>query len=158
MVRIRLKRIGKKQKPFYRIIVIDSRKKIYGQYIEQVGQYSPITKNIEFDKDLVMKWLKYGAQPSLTVKSLLSKKGIIKDFVDTKKKKIAKKNIKKISSKNEKKIGKTKLSKITKKNNRRIMRKKTKAFLNNKAKAVKENENKEKNDNQNDIKKEVNKK
>ncbi len=73
MVKLRLTRIGAKNQPFYRIIAIDARKKRDGKFIENVGYYNPISKETNIKKDLALKWLGYGAQPSNTVKSLFIK-------------------------------------------------------------------------------------
>ena len=77
-VKLRLKRMGSKQKPFYRIVAADSRSPRDGRYIETVGTYNPIVKenNVTVDEEKVMKWLNNGAQPTDTVKSLLSKNGV----------------------------------------------------------------------------------
>lgn len=73
MVRIRLSRHGKKKKPFYRIIVIDGRKKRDGAPIEDLGSYDPITKELKMDKPKAEEWMKKGANPSEVVRSLLRK-------------------------------------------------------------------------------------
>ncbi|HAJ69688.1 MAG: 30S ribosomal protein S16 [Alkalibacterium sp.] len=85
-VKIRMKRMGSKRNPFYRLVVADSRAPRDGRIIEQVGTYNPISKpaEVKLDEELVMKWLKDGAKPSDTVKTLLSKEGIIKRFHDEK--------------------------------------------------------------------------
>ena len=80
MVKIRLNRMGAKRQPFYRIVVADSRSPRDGRFIEIVGNYDP-TKNpaiINVDEEKVMAWIKNGAQPTDTVRSLLSKQGIMK--------------------------------------------------------------------------------
>lgn len=80
MVKIRLNRMGAKKKPFYRIVVADSRSPRDGRFIEIVGNYDP-TKNpaiVNVDEEKVMAWIKNGAQPTDTVRSLLSKQGIMK--------------------------------------------------------------------------------
>ena len=80
MVKIRLRRMGAKKAPFYRIIVADSRSPRDGRFIEEVGYYNPMTNPVELkvDAEKVEKWLQSGAQPTETVKSLLVKSGIIK--------------------------------------------------------------------------------
>ena len=80
MVKIRLRRMGAKKSPFYRIIVADSRSPRDGRFIEEVGYYNPMTNPVELkvDSEKVEKWLQSGAQPTETVKSLLVKSGIIK--------------------------------------------------------------------------------
>jgi len=77
-VKLRLKRMGSKQKPFYRIVAADSRSPRDGRFIETVGTYNPIVKdnNVTVDEEKVIKWLNNGAQPTDTVKSLLSKNGV----------------------------------------------------------------------------------
>ncbi len=77
-VKIRLKRMGSKQKPFYRIVVADSRSPRDGKVIEEVGYYNPITEpaDIKISEELAMKWLHQGAQPTDTVKNLFTKVGI----------------------------------------------------------------------------------
>ena len=79
MVKIRLRRIGAKKAPFYRIVVADSRFPRDGRFIEQVGTYNPITQpsEIKIDGDRVKEWIKNGAQPTDTVKALIKKAGIL---------------------------------------------------------------------------------
>lgn len=79
---IRLARFGKRHNPIYRAVVIDSRKARDDSFIEQVGFYNPNMKvpEIKFDQEKVLKWLKTGAQPSDTVRSLLKKVGIMDLF------------------------------------------------------------------------------
>lgn len=78
-VKIRLKRIGAKKAPFYRLVVADSRSPRDGKFIEEIGYYNPITNpaEVKIDSEKAKKWLSNGAQPSDTVKSLLKKAGII---------------------------------------------------------------------------------
>ena len=77
-VNLRLKRMGSKQRPFYRIVAADSRSPRDGRFIETVGTYQPIYKenNITVDEEKVLKWLNNGAQPTDTVKNILSKSGV----------------------------------------------------------------------------------
>lgn len=78
-VRIRLKRLGTKMRPYYRIVVIDSRAPRDGRAIEEVGLYHPISaegKQLELKEDRIRDWLSKGAQPSDTVKKLLNKSNI----------------------------------------------------------------------------------
>ena len=77
-VAIRLRRMGAKKRPFYRVVVVDSRRKRSGQYIDSVGYYNPITtpKEIQIDTDRVVSWLEKGAQPTATAKTLLSNAGV----------------------------------------------------------------------------------
>ena len=79
-VKIRLKRMGAKKKPFYRIIAADARAPRDGKFIEQLGYYNPTTDPIELkvDAEACKKWLDNGAQPTETVRSLLKKSGVIK--------------------------------------------------------------------------------
>lgn len=85
-VKLRLKRMGAKKAPFYRIVAADARAPRDGRDIEVIGTYNP-TKNpaiINVDAEKAMKWLNNGAQPSDTVRSILSKEGIMKRFHDEK--------------------------------------------------------------------------
>ena len=86
MVKLRLKRMGKKGNPFYRIVAADSRSPRDGRIIEQVGTYNPLVKEnqVTLDTEKVMKWLKNGAKPSDTVRSILSKEGLMKEFHESK--------------------------------------------------------------------------
>lgn len=79
MVKIRLKRLGAKKAPFYRIVVADSRYPRDGRFIEEIGTYNPCVNpaEIKVDGDKAKEWIGKGAQPTDTVKSLLKKKGII---------------------------------------------------------------------------------
>ncbi len=78
-VRIRLKRMGAKKRPFYRIVVADSRAPRDGKFIEEIGYYNPISEPVEIkiDGEKALQWIGKGAQPSDTVKSLLKKQGIL---------------------------------------------------------------------------------
>ena len=80
MVKIRLRRMGAKKAPFYRIVVADSRYPRDGRFIEEVGYYNPMTNpiTVNVDAEKVEKWLANGAQPTETVKSILTKNGLIK--------------------------------------------------------------------------------
>jgi len=80
MVKIRLRRMGAKKAPFYRIVVADSRYPRDGRFIEEVGYYNPMTNpiTVNVDAEKVQKWLDNGAQPTETVKSILVKNGLIK--------------------------------------------------------------------------------
>ena len=70
-VKIRMRRMGAKRKPFYRIVVADSRAPRDGRFIEEVGYYNPVAqpKELKLDEDKIFEWLKKGAQPSDTVRS-----------------------------------------------------------------------------------------
>lgn len=85
-VKIRMRRMGAKRKPFYRIVVADSRMPRDGRFIEEVGYYNPLANPTEYklDEDKVFDWLEKGAQPSDTVRSLLSKAGLMKRYHDAK--------------------------------------------------------------------------
>lgn len=78
-VKIRLKRMGAKRAPFYRVVVADSRFPRDGRFIEQVGTYNPMINPpaVEFDAEKIQKWIGNGAQPTDTVKRLLKEKNII---------------------------------------------------------------------------------
>ena len=86
MVKIRLTRMGKRGQPFYRVIVVDSKKNRDGAYIESLGYYNPMRKPYELniDNERALFWLERGAQPTDTVKSLLSKNGVIKKLHEEK--------------------------------------------------------------------------
>ncbi len=79
MVKIRLRRMGAKKAPFYRIVVADSRSPRDGRFIEEIGTYNPMLEpsEVKVDADKVREWIKNGAQPTETVKSLLKKEGIL---------------------------------------------------------------------------------
>ena len=79
-VKIRLKRLGAKRAPFYRVVVAESRYPRDGRFIEEIGTYNPMTdpNTINIDADLAKKWLANGAQPTYTVKVLLKKIDVIK--------------------------------------------------------------------------------
>lgn len=86
MVKLRLKRMGKKGRPFYRIVAADARSPRDGRIIEELGTYNPIAQEnqVSLKKELVLKWLGNGAQPSDTVRSILSKEGLLKEFHESK--------------------------------------------------------------------------
>ena len=79
MVKIRLRRMGRRNKPLYRVVVTDSRSPRDGKSIEIIGHYNPLTDpaTISIDEGKALKWLRYGAQPSDTVRSLFNKLGIM---------------------------------------------------------------------------------
>ena len=79
MVKIRLRRMGAKKNPFYRIVVADSRSPRDGRCIEEIGTYNPLTEpaTIQVDADKVKTWIQNGAQPTNTVRGLLKKAGVI---------------------------------------------------------------------------------
>ena len=78
-VKIRLRRMGAKKAPFYRIVVADSRYPRDGRFIEEIGTYNPLTNpsTVNVDSDAVKTWIAKGAQPTDTVKALLKKEGIL---------------------------------------------------------------------------------
>ena len=78
-VKMRLRRMGAKKAPFYRVIVADSRSPRDGRFIEEIGYYNPMTNpaEIKIDAEKAKKWLGNGAQPTDTVKALLKKSGIV---------------------------------------------------------------------------------
>lgn len=86
-VKLRLKRGGSKQRPFYRIVVADARSPRDGRFIDTIGTYNPIPAEYEvnINEEKALYWLSQGAQPTDTVKNLLSKKGIIAKYADSKK-------------------------------------------------------------------------
>ena len=83
-VRIRLQRHGKKRRPFYRLVAVDSRSQRDGRFIERIGHYDPMTDpaNIVIDAEKALKWLRTGAQPSDTAKDLMSKVGVWEQFIN----------------------------------------------------------------------------
>ena len=85
-VKIRMRRMGSKRKPFYRIVVADSRMPRDGRFIEEVGYYNPLTNpdEVKLEEDKIFEWLEKGAQPSDTVRSLLSKAGLMTRYHDAK--------------------------------------------------------------------------
>lgn len=85
-VKLRLKRMGSKRKPFYRIVAADSRSPRDGRIIEAIGTYNPTTTpaQVTVNEELAVKWIKDGAQPSDTVRNILSKQGIMKRLHDEK--------------------------------------------------------------------------
>lgn len=87
-VKIRLTRMGAKKRPTYRIVATDSRRSRDGQYLELIGTYAPVGEgNVKINEEVALKWLNNGAQPTDTVKNLLSKAGIMKKYAESKTKK-----------------------------------------------------------------------
>lgn len=87
MVKIRLKRMGASKKPFYRIVVTDSRNRRDGREIEALGTFDP-TKNpalVNFDEEKTFEWLNKGARPSDTIRTILSNAGVMKRYAESKK-------------------------------------------------------------------------
>lgn len=87
-VKLRLKRMGAKQKPFYRIVAADSRNSRDGKFIETVGTYNPIKKphELSVNEEKALYWLNNGAQPTDTVRNLLSQAGVMAKYAAAKKK------------------------------------------------------------------------
>ncbi len=79
MVKIRLKRMGMKKKPFYRVVVADERASRDGRFIDELGYYNPVSNPVELkiDEEKAQQWIKNGAQPTDTVRALLKKSGAI---------------------------------------------------------------------------------
>ena len=86
-VKIRLQRHGSKGKPFFHIVVADSRARRDGRFIEKIGTYNPITNpaTIDLNVDSAVKWLNNGAQPTETVKNLFKSNGVLEKFEASKK-------------------------------------------------------------------------
>ncbi|WP_251549126.1 30S ribosomal protein S16 [Neobacillus muris] len=85
-VKIRLKRMGAKKTPFYRIVVADSRSPRDGRFIDTVGTYNPVAEpaQVDINEELALKWLQNGAKPSDTVRNLFSNQGIMEKFHNAK--------------------------------------------------------------------------
>ncbi|OGB60129.1 MAG: 30S ribosomal protein S16 [Caldithrix sp. RBG_13_44_9] len=93
-VKLRLRRLGRKKRPFYRIIATDSRAPRDGRFIEEIGHYNPLThpETVSVQEDRALYWLGVGATPSKTVRNILSRQGIILKF-DLKKQGVAEEKI-----------------------------------------------------------------
>lgn len=80
-VKIRLKRMGAKKSPFYRIVVADSRSPRDGRFIEEIGYYNPLTepKTVKFDNEKAISWIKNGAKPTDTVERLFRENGLFEN-------------------------------------------------------------------------------
>ena len=86
-VKLRLTRMGAKKRPTYRIVATDSRRPRDGRYLDLIGTYAPVGEcAVKIDREKALKWLGEGAIPTDTVRGLLSKEGIMKEFADSKKK------------------------------------------------------------------------
>lgn len=86
MLKIRLKRMGAKKSPFYRFVIADSRSPRDGRFVEEMGYYNP-TKNpavVQIEEETALKWLKSGAEPTDTVRSIFSNAGIMKRHDESK--------------------------------------------------------------------------
>lgn len=79
MLKLRLKRVGRKRSPAYRLVVMENLFRRDGRPIDEVGYYNPLTKNYKFDGEKIKKWLGYGVQPTKTVENLLKKADLIKN-------------------------------------------------------------------------------
>ena len=81
-VKLRLKRMGAKKKPFYRVVAADARSPRDGKFIELVGTYNPITEpaEVKINEEIALKWLRNGAEPTDTVRDLFKKQGIMEKF------------------------------------------------------------------------------
>ena len=79
MVKIRLRRMGAKKAPFYRIVVADSRYPLDGRFIEEIGTYNPLTDpaSVNVNAERAQEWIKKGAQPTDTVRGILKKAGVL---------------------------------------------------------------------------------
>ena len=87
-VKLRLTRMGAKKAPFYRIVATDARRSRDGQYLELIGTYAPTNDGkVTINEELALKWLKNGAIPTDTVKSILTKNGVMSKFASSKVKK-----------------------------------------------------------------------
>lgn len=85
MLKIRLKRMGKKHQPNYRIVITEHTQAVSGEYLEKIGDYNPKTKKINLDKDKALNWMNKGVRPSNTVAKLFEKFGIDHKLVVIKK-------------------------------------------------------------------------
>ena len=77
MLKLRLKRLGKKRSPSYRLVIMENTSRRNGRPVDEVGYYNPMTKHSKFDTDKIKKWLSYGVKPTETVFHLLKKAEII---------------------------------------------------------------------------------
>ncbi|HOB16621.1 MAG TPA: 30S ribosomal protein S16 [Defluviitoga sp.] len=86
MVKIRLNRMGRRHKPFYRVVVVDSRNKRTGKYIESLGYYDPLNESNQYkiDEEKALEWLLKGAQPTDTARRILRKAGVMKKYDEIK--------------------------------------------------------------------------
>lgn len=86
-VKLRLQRFGSNKNPFYRVVASESTSPRDGKFIEIVGTYNPVANpaKVELNKEKVLTWLANGAQPTDTVRNILSKEGLWKEFVESKK-------------------------------------------------------------------------
>ena len=84
-VRIRLKRMGAKKAPFYRLVVADSRSPRDGRFIEEIGYYNPVSDpaELKIEEEKAVAWMQKGAQPSDTVRALFAKAGVMKKLAES---------------------------------------------------------------------------
>ncbi len=89
-VRLRLARAGRHKRPFYRVVAADARMPRDGRFLEVVGTFDPLKNPAvpELKQERVLDWLRKGAQPSVTVRTLLRRSGILKQFEESKKEKV----------------------------------------------------------------------
>lgn len=80
MLKLRLKRIGRKRAPSYRLVIMENTSRRDGRPVDEVGYYNPISKQYKFDSEKIEKWLSYGAKPTETVFHLLKKANIIEEL------------------------------------------------------------------------------
>lgn len=86
-VKIRLKRMGATKRPYYRVVVADSRAKREGNFIESIGTYMPLeAEKFNINKEAALNWLSKGAQPTDTARNILSEVGVMEEFHNSKKK------------------------------------------------------------------------
>ncbi len=116
MVKLRLTRIGRHKRAFFRLVATDSRNNVNGGYIELLGSYDPLSGEIKLQKENIINWLNKGAQPSETVKNILKSNGVWKEFVSSKKThKPKSKGLNKVKKSSDKNSNKSKKEKTTKK-------------------------------------------
>ena len=77
MLKLRLKRIGRKRSPSYRLVIMENKSRRDGRPVDEVGYYNPITKDYKFDTEKIKTWLSYGVKPTETVVNLLKKEEIL---------------------------------------------------------------------------------
>lgn len=79
MLKLRLKRNGRKRQPSYRLVIMESTSRRNGRPVDEVGYYNPITKESYINQEKIVKWLNYGVQPTQTVFQLLKKSNLIQN-------------------------------------------------------------------------------
>lgn len=98
MVKLRLKRMGNKFNAFYRVVAADARAPRDGRFIEELGYFNPLSEELKLNKELIIKWLDNGAQPTSTVKNLLKQDKIWEEYALSKDKVVKGKVVKKTST------------------------------------------------------------